>query len=104
MMEPGDDIAEVEEDLADLIPLFLTERRRDLEELLAADASSDLAHLRRLGHSMKGTGGSYGFPRVSECGAQIEAAALAGDLEELRAAAGRLAAHLDRVRIVYVPA
>lgn len=66
-------------DLADLVPDFVAHRRDDLGRLEALLRDADAAELaegaRQLGHGMRGSGAGYGFMRISELGAAIEAAA-----------------------------
>ena len=80
-----------------LIPGYLASRRQDLAKLDAGMANSDFLALRKLGHNLKGSGGAYGLLPISQFGAEIEAAALASDLDRIRAAARALAAFLPRV-------
>ncbi|MBI3474013.1 MAG: Hpt domain-containing protein, partial [Candidatus Solibacter usitatus] len=49
----------------------------------------------------KGSGAGYGFPRISECGAAIEEAAIAGDLGAIRGQASVLAGYLEQVEVAY---
>jgi HPt (histidine-containing phosphotransfer) domain-containing protein len=97
-MADGEVVVKVDPDLADMIPGFLANRKRDAQAVRDAVASGDLATVRRLGHTLKGVGGGYGFPVVSEIGGEIEAAGLAGDPEAADAAARRLADYLAKVR------
>jgi hypothetical protein len=64
-------------------PAFLANRRGDVETMRVALMSKDLKTIQRIGHNCKGTGGGYGFPKISEIGAAIEEAAKAND--EVRA-------------------
>ncbi len=66
-----------------------------------AIAQSDLDAVRRIGHSLKGVGGGYGFARITELGALIEASAKAGDTAGASAAIDALAAFLDSVQVEY---
>jgi len=49
--------------------------RREVRTLLDAAERSDYETIRAVGHQMSGTGGSYGFPKITEIGAAIERAA-----------------------------
>jgi HPt (histidine-containing phosphotransfer) domain-containing protein len=91
----------VAKDLEDLIPTFMTNRKKELEALRTAVAAGDVEQLRQLGHRMKGVGNSYGFELISVLGKQIEDGAKAGDLAGI---AGRITEYTDylaRVNIVY---
>ena len=62
----------VAKDIADLIPVFMKNRHKELEALRVALAAADFEQLRQLGHRMKGVGNSYGFNHVSTLGKSIE--------------------------------
>jgi len=89
----------VDRDLEDLIPGFMQRRRDDVRRLHEALGSGDVETLRVIGHSMKGTGGGYGFDGLSEIGAAIEHAARAGQLEDAREGLARLEDYLARVQV-----
>jgi HPt (histidine-containing phosphotransfer) domain-containing protein len=89
----------VARDLEDLIPAFMKRRHEDVGKLRHALDSGDVETLRVTGHSMKGTGGGYGFLGLSEIGAAIEGAAKEGRLDAVRDCVGRLEDYLARVEV-----
>lgn len=91
----------VDPDLADLIPGFLDNRRRDVATLQVLAAAGGFAEIRRLGHSMKGAGGGYGFDAISDIGGAIEHAALAADAAGIVQQIERLADYLARIDLVF---
>ena len=91
----------VDPDLADLIPGFLDNRRRDVVKLQVLAAAGGFAEIRLLGHSMKGAGGGYGFDAISDIGAAIEHAALAADVAGIVQQLERLADYLARIDLVF---
>ena len=91
----------VAKDLADLIPVFLGNRRKELETLRAALAAADFDQLRQLGHRMRGVGNSYGFERVSTLGKEIEDGARAGDKAALASHIDAYADYLSRLQVEY---
>ena len=91
----------VARDLEDLIPVFMSNRRKELDTLRVALASADFEQLRQLGHRMKGVGNSYGFDDVSTLGKHIEDGARSGDRASLEASIAQYADYLSRVQIVY---
>ncbi len=95
-------VAIVDRDIADLVPEFLENRRTDIDDLRRLATEGDFVTMRRLGHSMKGTGTAYGFVDVSELGDIIEVAMDAGDLDRALAAVDALERYLDTVRIEYI--
>lgn len=94
-------VVKVNRKLAVLAPKFLADCRRMPDELRGALESGDIAVTRRIGHSLWGTGSSYGFDGIGSLGEQIERAARAGDIEALRRLAEQLDSYLARVRPVF---
>ena len=92
-------VVKVDEDIADLVPKFLVNRKNDVETLRAAQSRGDKEAVRKLGHTLKGVGGGYGFPVISEIGARIEEAALAGDSATIERSIAELGEYLARVRV-----
>lgn len=93
--------AVVPKDIADLVPVFLNNRKKELEALRTALVAQDFAQLRQLGHRMKGVGNSYGFSRVSDLGKSIEEGAASEDRAALDASIDEYADYLARVNVVY---
>lgn len=89
----------VDEELADLIPEFLENRRRDVEQIMRLIQEGKYGELARLGHTMKGVGGSYGFTEISEIGQGIEEAGARGDRKAIMMLCERLAAYLATVTV-----
>ncbi|TNE86457.1 MAG: response regulator [Deltaproteobacteria bacterium] len=94
-------VASVDAELEPLIPAFLRDRRSDVKRLRAGIAAGDVDTVRRIGHSMRGTGSAYGFPDISELGAAIERAAGEGSLEHANEATRALDGYLGQVRVQY---
>ncbi len=89
----------VDPDLADLIPGFLNNRRKDITAMQAALAQGDFETVRLLGHSMKGAGGGYGFDAITEIGAALEQAAKGKDPGAIGKGLCDLSSYLDRVEV-----
>lgn len=90
----------VDQDIVDLAENFLRNRRGEVQDAHAAVAICDLGALRRIGHALKGTAGSFGFRDLSAVGADLEAATIAGDLTGATDAVERLSELLARIWIV----
>ncbi len=95
-------IVEVDQDIEELIPLFMSTREKDITGLAAGLAAGDFTALRMIGHSMKGAGGAFGFAPVSTIGDSIETAALASDAATIHTQLAALRDYLARVEIKYV--
>lgn len=99
----GDKIkVEVDADLEDLIPTYLSNLDKNLEKIAAAIASGDFEQCRVLGHNMKGSGGGYGFHDLSRYGKQIEDAAKTSDKAEIQNTLTQIQDYLTRIEITYV--
>jgi HPt (histidine-containing phosphotransfer) domain-containing protein len=94
---------EVEPDLIELIPAFLTRKHADLQTLNRALEANDLTTIAALGHKIKGEGGSFGFGIMSELGAALEAAGKKSDRESARQLVADLSDYLGKVEIVEGP-
>jgi HPt (histidine-containing phosphotransfer) domain-containing protein len=99
----GDDAYKVKiaKDIADLIPVYLGNRKKELEALRAALAAADFEKLRQLGHRMRGVGNSYGFERVTSLGKEIEEGARSGDKSSLEAHVAAYGDYLSKLQITY---
>jgi len=86
--------------IADLIPGFLQNRRHDVVAMLDALDRRDFETVERLGHGMKGAGGSWGFQAITDIGAALEQAAESADSDASRKCVGELSTYLDRVEVV----
>ena len=91
----------VAKDLADLIPVFMKNRGKEVDSLRVALATADFEQLRQLGHRMKGVGTSYGFPRVSAIGKLVEDGARSADRASLEACIREYGDYLTKVQITY---
>src|SRR5208282_6682514 len=80
-----------------VVAAYLGNCRNSVRSLKDAIERLDFDLLRTYGHRMKGAGGAYGFPQLTEIGASIEEAARAGNGGALRNCAATLEAHLERL-------
>ncbi len=78
-------------DLTELINEFVAELEADIKAMREELEAGDLEGLRRLAHQMKGAGGSYGYPMLTEAGKMIEDAAKKRDVEACAEAMDELA-------------
>ena len=91
----------VDPDLQDLIPDYLESREQDLRFYQDALEKDDFDLIAVLGHSMKGSGGGYGFNDLSSIGRAIEKAANNRDKESVRKSVIDLTDFLKKVEVVY---
>ncbi len=102
MQNPDEKIVvKVDPDLEDIVPGFLQNRRGDVMRIKEALDHNDYETIRILGHTMKGTGGGYGFDDITDIGRSIEQAAKDKNSEEIRQSSAELASYLERVEVKY---
>lgn len=94
-------IVHVDEAFRDFVPRFLELTSEDMKSMDNALNDGDYETVQRLGHSMKGSGGSFGFDAMTDIGKSIEAAAKAGDGEDIRKRLSELADYIERVEVVF---
>jgi HPt (histidine-containing phosphotransfer) domain-containing protein len=104
VMEGGDaneKIAYVNPELAELIPWFLDNRRKDIESITNLVQAEDFKTLERMGHTLKGTCAGYGFDHLGKIGAKIELAAKARNPAEINSLNEEMKTYLQEVKVVY---
>ena len=94
-------VVHVDPDLEELIPGFLLRRREDIGAITDALQKEDYETARILGHSMKGSGGGYGFDFITDVGRSIEQAAKEKNKSEIRKQTDALLLYLGRIEIKY---
>ena len=94
-------VVHVDAEIEELIPAFFERRYANIKEMLGAVERGDDEVIQRLGHSMKGTGSSYGFDTVTVIGEALECAAKEKQWEEVLRLTGELSSYLKRVEVVY---
>lgn len=99
--EKGKFAVVVDDELRDLIPGYFENRRQDIVLILSALEQGDFELIRTIGHKMKGSGGGYGFDRITEIGRNIEAAAKDSKRQEILDQTNDLQDYLDCVKVVF---
>ncbi len=94
-------IVHVDADLRPIIPRFLEIRQDDINRIRTALTEEDYETIIRIGHSIKGAGGGYGFSVVTEMGKAIEMAGKAGDASTVEKVTNNLSDYLATVEIIY---
>jgi len=94
-------IVYVDEDLEDLIPDFMENRYEDVTIIGELLGQGNYTEIQRIGHSMKGSGGGYGFDEITRIGKDLEIAAKNNDKSEVARLVGVLSDYLSKVKVVY---
>lgn len=93
--------AYVDQDLKVLIPQFMDNREEEVEKLKEMLENNNFAEIKSLGHAIKGTGGGYGFDKITDLGFAIEEAAKNEAKEELKDLILELEDYIENVEIIY---
>lgn len=91
----------IDPDLEFLIPQFLENREEDIKNLEELLEESEFDQIRIIGHSMKGSGGGYGFDYLTQIGSQIEKNAELKNEDEIRNLIDDLKNYLKNIEIVF---
>lgn len=71
-----------EQIIGEVMPTYLTESRKHLQELTSAVAASNAKDVKLHAHAMKGAGRNLGISGLSEAAGQLETVAADGDLSK----------------------
>jgi HPt (histidine-containing phosphotransfer) domain-containing protein len=63
--------------------------------------NSDFTPMEKLGHKLRGSAGSYGFPMLSEAGKEIEEGARDKDVQRVKKAISYYETVMSRMKIRY---
>lgn len=97
----SEDLYEIEVDplLKDIVPWYLSEKKKDLSLMREALGLLKFDEVRLIAHSLKGSGGGYGFQRLSALGAELETAAQVRDSSAAVQHLDEIEKFLGRVRL-----
>ncbi len=93
-------VVKVDPVLRDLVPVYLSNRREDIDVIKAALDRGDFGTISRIGHNMRGSGSSFGFDGMSEIGTGLESAAKAGKRVESARLVRVLEDYLSRIDLM----
>ena len=81
----------------ELLPAYIKHRRLEIFQLQRLVNQNDFDKIRIIGHNLKGSGGLYGMPQISEYGALLEDRSLAQDSEDLLKVVQKIENFLERI-------
>ncbi len=93
-------VAKIDPDLEELIPGYLKNRHRDIDTIIKYLVQGNYRNIQVIGHSMKGSGGGYGFAEISEIGGHLEQSACKKDEETIRHLVKDLKSYLNKVQVI----
>ena len=87
--------------LRKIIPGFLKNRQKDLNDLQSASEKKDFSKIELIGHQLMGSAGSYGFSTLSRLGKDLEIAAQNKKLDDANLIISKIEDHLNLLEIDY---
>ncbi|GEM_PF-5484000 len=93
---PDDEEARFRAKVRDMVPRYLADIRKDVAQFATLLEAGDFNRIRSIGHVLKGTGSTFGFPEITYWGAAIEESAMRADVVKLREQTEAVAAFLAR--------
>jgi len=91
----------IDADIEDLIEMYFSNRYKDIDLMYESLETGDYETIRITGHSMKGSGASYGFDAITDIGHIIEVAAKEKNDRQIRQSVLDLKSYLGRVKVVF---
>lgn len=92
----------VDADLEAIIPRYFEIQQEQVRILEQAIQGQDSSTIQSIGHKLKGTGSSYGFPELTELGAALEIAGKNNALSEAREIKQTVLNFLNHVEVIYI--
>jgi HPt (histidine-containing phosphotransfer) domain-containing protein len=94
-------IIHVDPELKTLLPGFLKDWQEEVRAMRQALEKNNYETIRKIGHDMKGIGGSCGLDEITDMGSGLADGAKAMDQESIRKNLDTLSGYLERVEFVY---
>jgi HPt (histidine-containing phosphotransfer) domain-containing protein len=92
----------IDNDLKDLIPKFLSNREKDMEEMMSAYEGDDFDTICSVSHKIAGNAGGYGFDAMGDIAREMEHESKDGkDKEKIKGYLDGIRNYLDNVEITY---
>lgn len=88
---------ELDPEIEDLLPVFVAARQNDIASLEHLCSTQNYPVIARIGHTIRGSGGSFGFPAISTLGNLLQQAARAENDAQIVVLVAHLRTHLTAV-------
>jgi len=93
---------EIDEELEDIVPGFLENRRNDIVKLLSFFEERNYDELERIGHKVSGSAGGYGFHDLGKIAKSIEINAPKNNDDELSRLITEFKGYVENLEIRYI--
>jgi HPt (histidine-containing phosphotransfer) domain-containing protein len=93
---------EIDEDLEDIVPGFLENRKKDLIELQTFLKDKNLKEIEKIGHKVSGSSGGYGFHELGNIAKEMEKLAMEDQINGLESLISDFEKYITNVKVTYV--
>ncbi|WP_127715785.1 Hpt domain-containing protein [Halobacteriovorax sp. HLS] len=93
---------EIDQDLEDIVPGFLENRKKDIELLKQFSNEKNLSEIEKIGHKVSGSSGGYGFHDLGQIAKEIEKLAMANTETGINELIEKFEDYVNNVKINYV--
>jgi len=91
----------VDIDFRELIPFFFEDTQNDIKSIRLSLSKNNYEDIARIGHSLKGTGGSYGFHFLTDAGAALEREEKNKNKDAIQEWLYMITHYLDKVNVLF---
>lgn len=88
-------------DLIDLVPKYMENRFRDIEQCRKFLSEDNFSEISNVGHKLKGNARTYGFLKLEEIGISLEKYAHQRNKKELEMLINYFSEYINSVEIIY---
>ena len=99
-MEPF--IVEIDNDLEDIVPGFLENRKNDVVDLQAFYEKREFKEIERIGHKVSGSSGGYGFHLLGKIAKEIELNAAEENEEKVSNLITDFIEYVEKVEVKFI--
>lgn len=102
MPEQESETIMIDSEIADLFPMFIESCLQHIDSLRSSIDSKNYDQIYKSGHQLAGSGGSFGFPLVTEIGKDLMLIKDSQNLTQLNYLISLLEDHIKNVNIEYI--
>lgn len=93
---------DIDEDLKDIVPGFLENRKKDITTLKSLYEEKNLPEIEKIGHKVSGSSGGYGFHDLGNIAKEIEKFAMDNKESEIGPLIQQFEEYVQNVQVNYV--
>ena len=91
----------IDEDLKEIVPSFLDNRRKDITLIATHLPNQEWTHIESIAHKLAGNAGSYGFNDLGQIGAKLEQACQEGNTDEATKLCAQYKEYIEHLKVEF---